>query len=49
MMTVDDIDEAINHARAVPVEERGDAWFAFVDSLLDQRRQLTGDRPELED
>lgn len=40
MLTLAEIDEAINHARAVPVEERNAGWYAFVDSLLEQRVQL---------
>lgn len=40
--TLDDIDEALTHARAVPVEDRGDAWYAWVDGLLERRRKMTG-------
>lgn len=40
MLTLADIDEALQHCRAVPVEERGVAWQAFVDGLLEQRVAL---------
>ena len=40
MLTLADIDEALQHARAVPVEDRGAGWQAFVDGLLEQRRAL---------
>lgn len=40
MPTLADIDEALQHCRAVPVEERGAGWQAYVDGLLEQRRAL---------
>lgn len=45
MPTLDDIDEALEHCRAVPPEERGAAWHAYVDSLLAQRNELLATRP----
>ena len=41
MLTVEEIDEALTHARAVPVDKRGAAWQAYVDSLLEMRHMLT--------
>jgi hypothetical protein len=35
--TVAEIDEALGHARRLPHDERGPAWFAFVDRLLEMR------------
>ena len=42
MPTLPEIDEALTHAQAVPQAERGAAWVAYVDSLLEQRRGLAG-------
>lgn len=39
-LTLEEIDEALEHLRAVPTEERGSAWFAYCDSLLEQRAAL---------
>ena len=41
MLTVEEIDEALTHARAVPVDKRGAGWHAYVDSLLEMRQMLT--------
>jgi len=35
--TLDEIDEALAHANAVALEDRGTMWQPFVDQLLDQR------------
>lgn len=35
--SVIEIDEALRHANAIPADERGALWQAFVDRLLDQR------------
>jgi hypothetical protein len=35
--SVAEIDEALTHANAIPLDERGAIWQAFVDRLLDQR------------
>lgn len=42
MPTLAEIEEALDHLRAVPQEERGAAWHAYADSLLEQRRELAG-------
>ena len=38
--SLDDVEEALRHAQAVPVEQRGVAWQVYVDSLLDKRVRL---------
>lgn len=40
MPTLAEVEEALQHASAVPPEQRGTAWHSFVDSLLEQRKQL---------
>ena len=35
-----DIDEALMHASLIPEAERGPAWHAFTNALLEQRRTL---------
>jgi hypothetical protein len=45
MPTLDEIEEALRHLRAVPAEERGPAWHAYCDSLLEQRDQQLAHRP----
>lgn len=35
--TLPDIDEALAHLRAVPVEDRGPAWTAYLDAILEMR------------
>jgi hypothetical protein len=35
-----DIDEALMHASLIPEPERGPAWYAFTNALLEQRRTL---------
>jgi len=40
MPTLEEVEEALQHCRAVPAEERGAAWTAYVDSLLEQRVKL---------
>jgi len=40
MPTLPEIDEALGHLRAIPADERGTAWYAYVNSLLEQRRKL---------
>lgn len=39
-VTLADVDEALEHCRAIPVEERGTAWQAYVDGLLEQRKAI---------
>lgn len=40
MPTLDEVDEALRHASLVPVDQRGPAWYAYADSLLEQRNRL---------
>jgi predicted secreted protein len=35
--TVAEIDEALGYARQMPAADRGAAWHAFVDRLLEMR------------
>ena len=37
---VSEIDEALRHLSLVPETERGAAWQAYADALLEQRRKL---------
>ena len=37
---VDQIDEALMHASLVPLNERGPAWHAWTNALLEQRGRL---------
>ena len=32
-----EIDEALTYAQAVPQEDRGPAWYAYTDRLLEMR------------
>lgn len=34
-----DIDEALLHLSLVPPDERGPAWHAYLDALLEARRE----------
>ena len=38
--TVDEIDEALRYLSLVAVDDRGVAWSAFADALLERRRNL---------
>lgn len=42
-LTLGDIDEALTHLSRVPVDERGTAWRAFMDAVLEQRKDLEKD------
>jgi PhoPQ-activated pathogenicity-related protein len=35
---VSDVDEALRHLSLVPASERGEAWHAYLDAILEQRR-----------
>jgi len=35
--TLNEIDEALNHAKQIPPNERGTAWHAYTDRLLEMR------------
>jgi hypothetical protein len=39
MDTLSDIDEALTYLNQVPVDERGAAWRAYLDAVLDQRKE----------
>jgi len=34
---VEDVDEALRHLSLVPTNERGPAWHAYLDAVLEQR------------
>lgn len=34
------LDEALMHASLIPLDERGPAWHAWTNALLEQRRRL---------
>jgi hypothetical protein len=38
--TVEEIDEALRHLSLVPASNRGVAWQAFADALLERRTRL---------
>jgi hypothetical protein len=38
--TISEIDEALRHLSLVPVEERGPAWYAYMDAILEQRNGM---------
>lgn len=40
MPTIQEIDEALKHATAVPPEERGELGQAFIDRLLSERTHV---------
>lgn len=46
-LTLAEVEEALQHLRAVPAEERGAAWHSYCDSLLEQRKQLAGTDAQL--
>jgi len=39
--TVAEIDEALDHLRQIPPDERGPAWQAYTDKLLEMRATQT--------
>ena len=41
--TIPEIDEALRHLSLVPLPERGTAWHAYSDALLERRRTLETD------
>ena len=41
MATLAEVEEALQHTAAVPVDQRGDAWHAYVDGPLTKRDILT--------
>jgi len=40
MPTLDEVEEGLRHLSLVPPAERGPAWSAYLDTLLEQRKQL---------
>jgi hypothetical protein len=38
--TLGEINEALTHLSLVPSQERGAAWQAFLDAVLEQRKDL---------
>jgi hypothetical protein len=38
---LDEIDEALTYAQAVPQDQRGAAWYAYTDRLLEMRSTAT--------
>jgi predicted secreted protein len=43
--TVAEIDQALGYARQLPPNERGTAWHAFVDKLLEMRAEKNTGAP----
>ena len=35
---ITDLDEALRHLSLVPENERGDAWHAYADAILERRK-----------
>jgi hypothetical protein len=38
--SLSEIDEALRHLSLVPMDERGQAWHAYSDALLERRKFL---------
>lgn len=38
---VSDVDEALRHLSLVPQAERGEAWHAYLDAILEKRSQAS--------
>lgn len=38
--SLSDIDEALRHLSLVPIDDRGQAWHAYSDALLERRKFL---------
>jgi len=43
--SISEIDEALGYARRLPADQRGAAWHAFVDRLLEMRAQKNTGAP----
>lgn len=41
LATIEDVDEALGHLRQIPPNERGPAWQAYTDKLLEIRTRHT--------
>lgn len=42
LVTIEEIDQALARARAVPEDERNEMWHVIVDALLERRNELAG-------
>ena len=40
LLSIDEVDEALKRARAIPEAERTEVWSSIVDALLDRRAEL---------
>jgi len=40
MPSIEEVDEALRYTSLVPTDARGEGWHAWVDALLEQRKQL---------
>ena len=38
--TLDEIDEALRHLSLVPDSDRGQAWYAYLDAILEKRADI---------
>ena len=47
-LTLDELDEALLHLSLVPEPDRGPAWHAYSDAILDRRTRLRAERPQPE-
>lgn len=36
---VEELDEALAHLSLVPADQRGEAWYAYMDAILEKRHQ----------
>lgn len=43
--TLAEIDEALAHLAAIPNDQRGPAWHAYTDHILEQRADMEGVKP----
>jgi hypothetical protein len=44
MASIEEVDEALRYTSLVPVDARGEGWWAWVDALLEQRAQLVPEK-----
>lgn len=44
MLTAAELDEALDHLREVAHADRGSAWYAYLDDILDQAATVNGIR-----
>ena len=36
---IDELDEALRHLSLVPASDRGEAWHAYMDAILEKRKE----------